>query len=492
MTKTLKQIESRLQAYKKGTADSPYRIKSPTSYDPSFGVMEVGAIDADKYYHAQCMDLIVDYVLWLTDNKFRTWGDAKDSIKNNFPTGFKIHKNLPSTVAKTGWIAVFTSGTYAQYGHIGIVYSPGDTSAFTILEQNFNGWANKKPQTRKDNYYGLTHFIEVPYAKTTTNDKKEPPKAATSKTSKKITVSHNNIDRMSNFDKRGHNPTSITLHNDAGRASAKQYESSLKGADQTRLNNGIAHAYADSSHIWYAIEPDRIAYHVADGISKTSGNWNSFGIEVCQSMSASDKEFMANEQVVLQEAARLLKKWKLKADRNTVKLHLEFSPTSCPHRSLTMRTGFNPITQGRPSQAIINKLKDIWIKEIRAYMEGKTPSITVVNNKPGSASTPATKPNSSGWKVNQHGTYYKAERASFTVGGTRIAVRSTGPFTTCPFTGWLNPGATITYDEIMVQNGFVWLGYDSYNGRRYVPCRTAQGTPGTSNYVLGPLWGTIS
>ena len=44
----------------------------------------------------------------------------------------------------------------------------------------------------------------------------------------------------------------------------------------------------------------------------------------------------------------------------------------------------------------------------------------------------------------------------------------------------------------MVQNGFVWLGYDSYNGRRYVPIRTAQGTPGSSNYVLGALWGTIS
>ena len=481
MAKTLKQIEARLQAYKKGTVDSPYRVKTPTSYDPAFGVMEPGVIDSDSHFHGQCMDLIVDYVLWLTDNKYRTWGNAKDAIKNNFPSGFKIHKNLPSTVAKTGWIAVFTTGTYAQYGHIGIVYSPGNTSTFTILEQNFNGWANKKPQTRKDNYYGLTHFIEVPYAKATNSKKK-----------KEVTVSHNNIDRMSSFSKRGKNPTSITIHNDAGRSSAKQYENSLKDADQNRLNNGIAHIYADSGHIWYAIEPDRIAYHVGDGVGKKSGNWNSVGIEVCQSMSASDKEFMANEQVVLQEVARLLKKYNLPANRNTVKLHLEFSPTACPHRSLTMRTGFNPVTQGRPSEAIIKKLKDIWIKEIRAYMEGKTPTVKIVNNKKGSASTPATKSNSNGWKVNQYGTYYKAEKASFTVGGTRIAVRKVGPFTSCPFSGWLNPGVTITYDEVMVQNGFVWLGYDSYNGRRYVPCRTAKGTPGTSNYVLGPIWGIIS
>ena len=490
MAKTKKQIEQRLQAYAKGTVDSPYRITKPTSYDPAFGVMEVGAIDADRYYHAQCQDLITDYVLWLTDNKVRTWGNAKDQIKQSYGAGFKIHKNLPSTVAKTGWIAVYTSGTYAQWGHIGIVYNPGNTSKFKILEQNWNGWANKKPLTRWDNYYGLTHFIEVPYAKETITSKKKAPKAATSKPTKKVSVSHNNISRMSNFSKRGHSPTSITIHNDAGRASAKQYENSLKGANQNRLNNGIAHIYADSGHIWYAIEPDRIAYHVGDGVGKKSGNWNSVGIEVCQSMSASDKEFMANEQVVLQEVARLLKKYKLPANRNTVMLHLQFSSTSCPHRSLTMRTGFNPVTQGRPSDTIIKKLKDIWIKEIRAYMEGKTPSIKTVANKPGSASTPATK-TSGGWKINAYNTYYKSERASFTVGGTRIAVRKVGPFTTCPFSGWLNPGVTITYDECMVQNGYVWLGYDSYNGRRYVPVRTARGVPTSSNYVLGPLWGTI-
>ena len=489
MTKTQAEINKRLNDYAKGTVDSPYRITKSTSYDPSFGVMEVGAIDVDRYYHAQCQDLITDYVLWLTDNKYRTWGNAKDQIRQNYGTGFKIHKNLPSTVPKKGWIAVYTSGTYTQWGHIGIVFDGGNTSTFTILEQNWNGWANKKPLKRVDNYYGLTHFIEIPVKAGA--KKKTPPKAAPSKKKKEVTVSHNNINRMSNFSKRGHNPTSITIHNDAGRASAKQYENSLKGANQNRLNNGIAHIYADSGHIWYAIEPDRIAYHVGDGVGKKSGNWNSVGIEVCQSMSASDKEFMANEQVVLQEVARLLKKYNLPANRNTVMLHLQFSPTSCPHRSLTMRTGFNPVTQGRPSEAIIKKLKDIWIKEIRAYMKGKTPSIKVVANKNGSASTPATK-TSGGWKINAYNTYYKAERASFTVGGTRIAVRKVGPFTTCPFSGWLNPGVTITYDECMVQNGYVWLGYDSYNGRRYVPVRTAQGVPTSSNYVLGPLWGTIS
>lgn len=42
-----------------------------------------------------------------------------------------------------GWIAVYTAGTYSRYGHIGIVYDGGNTTSFQILEQNWNGWANK-------------------------------------------------------------------------------------------------------------------------------------------------------------------------------------------------------------------------------------------------------------------------------------------------------------------------------------------------------------
>ena len=47
MAKTQAEINKRLDAYAKGTEDSPYRVKKATSYDPSFGVMEAGAIDVD-------------------------------------------------------------------------------------------------------------------------------------------------------------------------------------------------------------------------------------------------------------------------------------------------------------------------------------------------------------------------------------------------------------------------------------------------------------
>ena len=97
-------------------------------------------------------------MLWLTDNKTRMWGDAKQAIQNTLPSGYKVVPNKPETIPKTGWIAVYTTGSYAQYGHIGIVNNPGNTTKFQILEQNWNGLANKKPQLRWDNYYGLTQI----------------------------------------------------------------------------------------------------------------------------------------------------------------------------------------------------------------------------------------------------------------------------------------------------------------------------------------------
>lgn len=196
MAKTQKEIDARLKAYANGTVDSPYRIKTPTHYNDYFGTMEVGAIDVTgSDYHAQCMDLAMDYVLWLTDNKIRMWGNARDAIDNVFPDGWKIVKNEKSTVPKTGWIAVYTEGTptYLEFGHIGIVYNGGNTSQFQILEQNWNGLANKKPLTRWDNYYGLTHFIVPPIAKSKVTAKVSKVVKETAKKVTNVTKSSNKM-----------------------------------------------------------------------------------------------------------------------------------------------------------------------------------------------------------------------------------------------------------------------------------------------------------
>ncbi|QLK86959.1 hypothetical protein FGL66_03970 [Staphylococcus sp. 17KM0847] len=50
--------------------------------------------------------------------------------------------------------------------------------------------------------------------------------------------------------------------------------------------------------------------------------------------------------------------------------------------------------------------------------------------------------------------------------------RLEGPFRSCPFGYTFKKGQSINYDELMLQDGHVWIGYN-YNGKRYyLPIRT--------------------
>ena len=483
MAKTKAQIQKRLQAYAKGNVDSPYRIKKPTSYDARFGKMEVGAIDADAHFHAQCADLIVDYMLWLTDNKTRMWGDAKQAIQNTLPSGYKVVPNKPETIPKTGWIAVYTTGSYAQYGHIGIVYNPGNTTKFKILEQNFNGLANKKPQTRWDNYYGLTHFITVPYAES----KKKP--VAKKKASKKPAATKKkpfklkyNRDEVTGYKlpKRGYKPKGICIHNDASSLTAEQWRNALVNAPLSTLERGIAHSYISNGYVYQALPEGRVAWHT----SNNEGNKNYYGIEVCQSMRATDKQFLENEQQAFQEAARMLKKWKLPVNRNTVRLHNEFSATECPHRSMALHAGYK--SSFRAPQAVVNKTKDYFISQIKAYYNGKIPTGSTVSSSKPTTSTTNNTP--SGWKTNSWGILYKAEHASFTPTVDFIYTRSVGPSRQNPVAGQLYRGQTINYSEVQKFDGHVWVSWNTNAGITvYMPIRTWNAQTGK----MGPFWGVI-
>ena len=92
-----------------------------------------------------------------------------------------------------------------------------------------------------------------------------------------------------------------------------------------------------------------------------------------------------------------------------------------------------------------------------------------------------------GFQENQYGTLYKEEHESFTP-NTSIITRKTGPFINMPRGGTLEAGQTIHYDEVMKQDGYVWLGYDSNGGRRYLPIRTWN----RNTDQMGSMWGTIS
>jgi len=107
----------------------------------------------------------------------------------------------------------------------------------------------------------------------------------------------------------------------------------------------------------------------------------------------------------------------------------------------------------------------------------------------------AAKPSSTGhknpWKKNKHGTWYMSEKYTFTVGNAPIYARSVGPFLNNPSPGTVKPGTKINYDEIMLQDGYVWIGYTVYGGKReYLPIRTWNGVAPT-NQGVGALWGTI-
>lgn len=251
----------------------------------------------------------------------------------------------------------------------------------------------------------------------------------------------------------------------------------------SRLEAGIAHSYVNGNDVWQALPESRIAWHTAN----SEGNKNYYGIEICQSVGASNKEFLANEQAAFQEAARLLNKWGLPANRNTVRIHVEFSNTACPHRSAELHTGWNPTTQGLLPKDKQLQLKDYFIKQIRAYMDGKVPTATVSKKSPASSNT--VKPIASKWRRNSYGTYYMSESATFTCGNQPILARTVGPFLSCPEGYWFQPGGYTPYDEVMIQDGFVWIGYTWKGVRYYLPIRTAKGTP--PNHSVGPLWGSI-
>ena len=457
--------------------------------------------DWDGWYGYQCMDLAVAYMNYITDGKITMWGNAKDAINNDFKGLATVYKNTPSFKPQYGDIVVWTTGKFSTYGHIAIVTNGdanGDLMRFISLDQNWYGGGLAKTEVAQyinHDYTGVSHFIRPKFKKevvketatkttTKTTTKKKPVKTSEKKTD--IKTSNKRI--AYNMNNRGKKPVGVVIHNDAGKSSAQQYEKALVNTSTSRYENGIAHAYASKGYIWEGISEDKVAWHTANN----NGNTNYYGIEVCQSMSASDAEFLKNEQTVFKFIAAKMKAWGMKPNRNTVRLHMEFVSTACPHRSMKLHAGFDPVKSGRPSQTTMNKLKDYFIKQIKAYMNGKEPLPTI--DKGGSSTTNKTKPivssTSNGWKTNEYGTLYKSEKATFTCTARQgIVTRYTGPFVSCPQAGVLYYGQSVNYDTVCKQDGHVWISWTTSNGYNvWMPVRTWD----KNTNKMGPLWGIIN
>ena len=121
----------------------------------------------------------------------------------------------------------------------------------------------------------------------------------------------------------------VVIHNDAGSMTPEQYVDWLRYRDKSL---GIAHYYCNCNTIARVIDTFNIGYHTGDWWS----NCRSIGYEVCESMKVSDEEFLQNEDVTLMQATEDLIYYGLPINTSTVRLHHEFVPTTCPHRSMEL------------------------------------------------------------------------------------------------------------------------------------------------------------
>lgn len=121
----------------------------------------------------------------------------------------------------------------------------------------------------------------------------------------------------------------VVIHNDAGSMTPEQYVNWLANRDKSL---GIAHYYCNRNTIARVIDTFNIGYHTGDWWS----NCRSIGYEVCESMKVSDEDFLQNEDMTLMQATEDLIYYGLPINTSTVRLHHEFVPTTCPHRSMEL------------------------------------------------------------------------------------------------------------------------------------------------------------
>ena len=434
-------------------------------------------------YGAQCATFIIEFTKKYWD--VHPQGNAKDFINYKWPKGFQVIKGK-NQIPQPGDIFVFGG----EYGHTGIVTEANGTY-FNSIDQNWYNESLTKGSPaafiEDHDYSNFLGIIRPPY--------EDADKGASKKSTKIETINHTINYKMAN---RSGNVKGVVIHNTAGNATAKQDYNNLRNASVARYEAGIAHYYIDRNTVWRAIDTYSVAWHVADA----NGNNSYIGYEVNESMNASNKDFMANEQATFKKAAADMLYYGLPVNRDTVMLHNQFVPTACPHRSMAIHTGFDPVRQGAAPTNIKNQLKDYFIKEIKKYyndpsLKAGSPASSDVPDRP---TIPSAKPEegeqnnvgSTGWKKNQHGTWYKPESATFTCGNTAIATRVGSPKLNDDIFGyWFQPSGYTPYDEVCLQDGHVWIGFDWNNTRYYMPIRTWNKVA-PPNHGVGQLWGYIS
>jgi len=264
------------------------------------------------------------------------------------------------------------------------------------------------------------------------------------------------------------NPLYITVHNTGNTASARN-EAAYHNSNNAQVSYHVA---IDDKEAVQLIPFNRTAWHAGDGLR--DGNMRSIGIEICYSMDngysgAKSARYKAAEENAALYIAYVLKQYGWGMDR--LKRHYDWSGKDCPHKMHATGT----------YQAFRNR--------VQAHLN----ALNSNSSKPASKPTSKPKPvNTGGWKKNKYGTWWKNKKGTFKNGNQPITARYNGPFTNNPVSGKLPAGATIHFDEILLQDGHSWLGYTASNGKRvYLPVRTWNKVA-PPKYKVGTAWGKLT
>ncbi|MGO3094481.1 MAG: SH3 domain-containing protein [Staphylococcus saprophyticus] len=456
----------------------------------NWAVKQIGkSIDADGAHGAQCMDEIIAFCKEHFD--WHPTGNAIDLSTQDLPDGFQRIKNTDEFVPQQGDIGILDSG---KYGHTNIIVAANEHYYDSIDQNWYNASSNGSPSAFVQNhdYDDFWGVIRPPY---------EDAEQGVTTESTKLQVINDNINYTMN--KRVGSIDGVVIHNTAGSRTAVQDYNALNNASVARYEAGVAHYYIDRFTIWRAIDTYRIAWHVAD----TYGNGHYLGYEVEESMSASNKDFMMNEQATFKQAAIDMLYYGIEPNTKTVKLHNQFVATACPHRSMALHVDFDPIKQGAPSKTKQREMQNYFIKEIKKYYNNPTLIIGEPKNIPDTVTIPneedkktpvQSKSENVGnkWRKNVHGILWKSEKATFTCKATDsngaesfIYTRYYGPWTGWPIAGQLQYGQSINYDEVYDYDGYIWLAWTVSSGNRvYMPIGYSNG----QGQRVGDAWGTFS
>lgn len=179
--------------------------------------------------------------------------------------------------------------------------------------------------------------------------------------------------------RRNGNVKGVVMHNTWDNVTAEENYNRLSKMNNSQLARGFAHYYIDEKSIYRVEETYNGAWHTAN----SEGNMYYLGFEIRGNRDTPRAVFLQAEQNACWQAAEDLRFYKLPVNRNTVRLHHEFSATECPKRSLIEHCGYDS-TLAVPA-AVTNQMKDYFIAQILKYYNNP-------NLKPDGGSAPAPNP----------------------------------------------------------------------------------------------------